>query len=252
MNHVYEFFDRAAVDRLWKVSWSTLAKRSPERRWLHSTKNQEDGYYGSSLRELLMFCVDPQQSPGQIENILRARNVTETIRCCSPQFFAMSELMHRALPHSNLHIVPVEVHNVTGLLTVAEQAFISKRISLATLWSVYKLHSIGREEGWQGSELSESVKRLLPWRRLWEPIYDWQGKQFKDDEWSNCLGIADTRRFVSFVLQAYSENWPAAPKPNSNGKIEVCFRDEPNCARLASSLVRVKKLTRPSVFRTWS
>lgn len=251
MNHVYEFFDRTVVDPLWKGSWSALLNKSPRQRWLHSTTYEEDGYYGNSLRELLMFCANSGLSPKQIENILRTRKVAETMRRCGSQFFAMSELMHNALPNANQHIVSTEVHDVTGLMTVAVQACLSNRISPATLWSVYKLHSVGRKGSWQGPELSNGVKRPLPWHRLWDPIYDWQGKQFKHDEWSNCLGIVDTRRFVSFVLHAHSENWPAAA-PNSKGKTEVRYRDEPNCVRLARSMLKVKQFTRPSVFRTWS
>ena len=100
MNHTFEFFDRAAVDHLWNISWRTLIRRNPQNAWLQSAERVEVGTYdGKSLRGLLTFCI--QQSPKRIETILETRKVADTLKKCTGQFFAMSELMTNALPHSD-------------------------------------------------------------------------------------------------------------------------------------------------------
>ena len=244
MDHSSEFFDRAVFDQLWSVSWKTLLKQNPRIAWLHSQKWPEVGaYYGNSLRELLALCVDPEQSPKQIEAILENEKVTDTLVRCSPQFFAMGELMDHAVSHSKKSKVRVEIHDVLPLTYVATLAFLSKDISSATLWSVLKLHGIRLTDLPRGSQLKERCRALLPWHRFWDPIYSWQGKKFKEDEWSSCLGVADTRRFISFVLRAEEENWATElPSPKSNTSGPLRFRDDPYCMRLSKCMIDLPDL----------
>jgi len=155
MNHTFEFFDRAAVDHLWNISWKTLIRRNPQNAWLQSKERVElSSYDGKSLRELLTFGL--QRSLKRIETILETRKVSDTLRSCNLQFDTMSELMTNALPHSEKFIEWVEIHDVIPLISIAGQAFVSEAISAATLWSVVKLHSVSPmdiEEGSEGREI---------------------------------------------------------------------------------------------------
>ena len=252
MNHTFEFFDRAAVDHLWNISWRTLIRRNPQNAWLQSAERVEVGTYdGKSLRGLLTFCI--QQSPKRIETILETRKVADTLKKCTGQFFAMSELMTNALPHSDKFIEYVEIHEVLPLISIAWDAFLLGRISPAILWSVFKLHSLKPTDPSDDSQVAPRwVRALLPWHRLWDPIYSWQGKRFREDEWSNCLGLADTRRFISFVQRANKENWATEP-PNTRSKAAgtLRFRDDPNCIRLFKCMQKVRQLKSPCVTRMW-
>lgn len=252
MNHTFEFFDRAAVDHLWNISWKTLIRRNPQNAWLQSKERVELGSYdGKSLRELLTFGL--QRSLKRIETILETRKVSDTLRSCNLQFDTMSELMTNALPHSEKFIEWVEIHDVIPLISIAGQAFVSEAISAATLWSVVKLHSVSPMDIEEGSELEVKAKALLPWHRMWDPIYSWQGnKRFREEEWTNCLGLADTRRFVSFVRRADKENWATGSlNTRSNSAGTLRFRDDPNCVRLSKCIRKVGRMKSPCVHRMW-
>src|ERR1035441_3002123 len=253
MNHTFEFFDRVAVDHLWNISWKTLIKRNPQNAWLQSREPMEEGSYSfKSLRELLTFGI--QRSPRRIETILKTRKVSDTIRSCNLQFFTMSELMTNALPHSEKFIEWVEIHHVLPLISIAWDAFLSGRISPATLWSVFKLNSVKPTDLSDDSQAAPGwVRALLPWHRLWEPIYSWQGNSpFKHEELTNCLGLADTRRFISFVRRANKENW-ATESLNAKSKAAgtLRFRDDPDCVRLFKCMRKVGRMKRPCVHRMW-
>ncbi len=165
----------------------------------------------------------------------------------------MSELMTNALPHSEKFIEWVEIHDVIPLISIAGQAFVSEAISAATLWSVVKLHSVSPTDIEEGSELAVKAKALLPWHRMWDPIYSWQGnKRFREEEWTNCLGLADTRRFVSFVRRADKENWATGSlNTRSNSAGTLRFRDDPNCVRLSKCIRKVGRMKSPCVHRMW-
>ncbi len=253
MHHTFEFFDRAAVDHLWNISWKTLLKRNPKNAWLQSSESREDGAYdGKSLRALLTSYI--QQSPKRIERILETKKVADTLRLCGSQFFAISELMTNAVDHSGKFIVYVEIKEVIPLISIAWDAFLLGRISPAVLWSVFKLHSIKPTDLLDDSQVAPKWARtLLPWHRLWDPIYSWQGNNwFRGEQSTNCLGVAGTRRFITFVLRAEKENWatdlPGTPwRPAGT----VRFRDEPNCIRLAKCVQKARKMKSPSVHRMW-
>jgi len=253
MNHTFEFFDRAAVDHLWNISWRTLIRRNPQNAWLQSTERVEAGTYdGKSLRGLLTFCI--QQSSKRIETILETRKVADTLKNCIGQFFAMSELMTNAIDHSEKFIIWVDVHDVSPLISIAWDAFLLGRISPAILWSVFKLHSIEPTDLSDDSQVAPKWARtLLPWHRLWDPIYSWQGnKWFRGEQSTNCLGVAGTRRFITFVLRADKENWTTElPETPSRPAGTLRFRDDPNCIRLAKCIRKTRKMKSPCVHRMW-
>jgi hypothetical protein len=253
MNHTFEFFDRAAVDHLWNISWRTLIKRNPQNAWLQSTESVEVGSYrGENLRGLLTFGI--QQSPERIETILKTRKVSDTIRRCNLQFFTMSDLMTNALPHSERFIEYVEIKYIDPLISTAWQAFVSGRISAATLWSVFKVNSVKPTDfSFESQATQRWFRALLPWHRLREPIYSWQGEaSFKHEESTNCLGLADTRRFISFLRRANRENWATeCPDSTSNVAGTLRFRDDPDCVRLYKCLRKVGRMKKPCVHRMW-
>jgi hypothetical protein len=252
MNHTFEFFDRAAVDHLWNISWKTLLRRNPQNAWLQSTERVEVGTYDfKSLRGLLTFCV--QQSPKRIETILETRKVAHTLKNCAGQLYAMSELMTNALPHSDKFIKYVEIHEILPLIAIAWDAFLSGRISRAILWSVVKLHSLIPADLEEGSQLAVRAKALLPWHRMWDPIYSWQGNNwFRGEQSTNCLGVAGTRRFITFVLRAGKENWTTELQETPwRPAGTLRFRDDPNCVRLANCIRKTRKMKSPCVHRMW-
>jgi len=253
MNHTFEFFDRAADDHLWNISWRTLIRRNPQNAWLQSAERVEVGTYdGKSLRGLLTFCI--QQSPKRIETILETRKVADTLKKCTGQFFAMSELMTNALPHSDKFIEYVEIHEVLPLISIAWDAFLLGRISPAILWSVFKLHSLKPTDPSDDSQVAPKWARtLLPWHRLWDPIYSWQGNNwFRGEQSTNCLGVAGTRRFITFVLRADKENWTTElQKTPLRPAGTLRFRDDPNCIQLAKCIRKTRKMKSPCVHRMW-
>ena len=186
-----------------------------------------------------MFCV--QQSPKRIETILETRKVADTPKNCIGHFFAMSELMTNAIDHSDKFIVWEDVHDVSPLISIAWDAFLLGRTSPAILWFALKLHSIKPTDLSDDSQVTPKWARtLLPWHRLWDPIYSWQGKKwFRGEQWTNCLGVADTRRFITFVLRADKENWTTElPETPSRPAGTLRFRDDPGCIRLSKCIRR--------------
>jgi hypothetical protein len=62
----YCFFDRSAVDPLWKMSWQDFLRRYGKNR--RNKRSKGDG--GDSwLRELIAFSVEPEPSDTEVEDI---------------------------------------------------------------------------------------------------------------------------------------------------------------------------------------
>ena len=255
MNHYYEFFDRTVIDHFWHLPWKAVMNRH-RGRWFSSGAPEEAGTYnGESLRQLLAFSLEPTPTVKQLERMLATLTVSATVRRCHPQFWAMDEIMRQVLDRPEDAIISLELDDISGLISVAARAFLDRKITAATLWAVAKLHSAKFDNWLQlDSKQSKCIDSALPWHRLWEPIYSWQDERAcSDDDWTNCLGVSDTRRFADFVMQAYRENWGAVllgeeSQPHSARR----FRDFPGCVLLAKSMRRkLTGLQRPCVYRTW-
>lgn len=239
MTHYYSFVDHAAVDHLWSMSWQELVKRYPTR-WARSRVIRENGNYdGESLRALLAFAGD---APGDLERLLEQDMVKHTIRSCSPQLWTMGELIEHTLAKSARAVVSGEAWDATPVVRTAVRAFMDRRISARDLWAVVKLHSIAQRE------LGPARGATLPFKRLWDPVYAWQGPDsFKGDEWTNCLKAGDTLRFVRFLSRAHKENWPIG-----GGKRPQGFRESEAVAELVTIATdRVPRMTKPFVYRVW-
>jgi hypothetical protein len=254
MRHHYTFFDRATTDTLWSLSWKNALKRYSGN-WFHSTALERGAYTAKSLRELLAFSIDPEPSDAQLAKILDGLTVAKTMQRCHPQFWTMEELITEVSGKRSNSLFTIETRDVGDLISVAACAFLGRRITAARLWTVAKLHSVQFDE-WVVLDAiqSKTIKSALPWQRMWEPIFSWQDENAcLGDEWTNCLNVAQTRRFIDFVLLAYRENWSALhqiDEPISSGLRN--FRDLPDCVLLAKSIERrVAKMQRPCVFRIW-
>jgi hypothetical protein len=134
MIDTYEFFDRAAYDRIWGVSWKTLRHRNLGNPWFwpvfEGFDANEDG--AGTLHQLLGFSIEPQPTDRQIKGFLKRLKVGETVVRCSPQSFAMSELLQHTIASPERFTLSVELKDPFSFIGIAVQAFLSKRISAAS------------------------------------------------------------------------------------------------------------------------
>lgn len=259
MEHDYEFFDRKIYDPIWQLSWREFASRYGTR-WALNQNYSPGTYTGKSLRELIAFSVDPEPSKERIEEILQDRTVRWTLRRSSPQLFTMSCIMWDGLPQFRKATVHVSTcSQIDCLLAAAADAYLARRINAATLRATLKLHSV--EDLGEFLRLSRheklELKSLAPIKAMWKPIYSWQGDAcLADEQWANCLGIADTKRFIDFVQRAWNGNWPAPRIKEglvADGHQHPHFRDFEFSGQLAKPLLRqIQFLRNPSVFRRWN
>jgi hypothetical protein len=253
VGHVYEFFDRTVVDPLWGLSWASVLEHHHSK-WFRSKKMVRGEYLGTSLRELIGFAIDPEPSDPEIDNILSRMTVRATIRRSNPQFWVISVLMDELVSKPKTAFFSVELEDVSGLIAVATRAFLERRITAMTLWSVAKLHSSSPSDWLRlDPEQMKAVDAALPRDHMNNPIYSWQGKEAcTQGEWTNCLGVALTRRFAGFVTNAHLQDWPAAPLKEDARQTRRRFADFPDCVDLAKRLERrFAALKRPSVTRMW-
>lgn len=257
MSHNYTFLDRATADGLWALTWKTVLKRHPSR-WFSSDVVGRGAYGGGndSLRSLLAFAVDTEPTDEQLDEILATLTVAATMQRCTSQFWTMEELLKQILCVRSQSIFSVEINDISGVISVAARAFLDQRISVATLWTTAKLHSVdfGNWVKLKSNEL-KTIQSALPWERMFEPIYRWQDETAcLNDEWTNCLGVTQTHLFANFIDKAYRENWSTCMQPGKrNGAETSRFRDFPDSVLLARSMRhRFRKLQRPCVYRMWS
>jgi hypothetical protein len=258
MYHDYTFFDRAVVDPLWKLSWKTVIRRNLGSRQLSSRKKRDEWYDG--LIDIITNALPSEPPRKQVEKLLAKDTVKRTVLRSDSQMFDMGEIMSHVVGRNAIY--GVQHRDISGILAVAAQAFLDNRINAATLWSVAKLH---RSDGVGWVTLSKSQQHKiessnLPWNLTFTPIYNWQGKAafLGGENWIGCLGVAETRRFIAFVLKANRENWVAAPlRPTPFDKRirkaapTLRFRSFDENLALATTAQAAQSFERPSVFRTW-
>src|SRR6516162_4386973 len=91
MDGYYYFFDRSAVDSLWRLSWHEFLRVRGPSRW---TAGRDTGDGAASLRGLIAFSLDPQPSAMEVEDIIRHRTLRWTIQHSTPQFYVMEEIIY--------------------------------------------------------------------------------------------------------------------------------------------------------------
>ena len=106
---------------------------------------------------------------------------------------------------------------------------------------------------------SMTLKESISTTNLWKPIYLWQGKRAcVDEEWTNCLAIEGTRRFMNFIRRAWDENWPVMGlieppegivQPRAGRDLHC--RDFIQFRELRKAVSKVQSFEKPYVYRQW-
>lgn len=258
-DHYYEFFDREFFDPIWALSWPEF-RRKYKSRWAISRKYERGLYNETSLRELISFSVVPEPSPADLEEILEKWTVKRTVRNSKPQFWFMADLIANVPGSQNCSVDEIASEDVAVLISAAVSGYLAGRISSLDLRAVLKVHGCGSPREW--IKLSTKQRKLLGTTtegiNYRQPLYPWQGEAAcGDDSWTNCLGIRDTRRFLSFINSAWRENWPLLPLKDPTEEqlerpdVELRFQDYSISRELASTAEIVAEFRRPVVFRQW-
>jgi hypothetical protein len=211
----YTVFDRAAIDPVWALPWSEFLRRYQPRR--------------KAVIELLEWGLEPEPTRAQVGDILARRTLKWTIPRCSPQFFVMGELLS-LVPSLERHATSLRLACLDEsaiVVALAAARFRDGLVSRPTLRAICKLHSLSGLDGQRG------VVRLVTRSDLQRALYPWQGNQAclhspsgATDDLDNCLGTANTRRFLRFLDRCWTED---CPLPESIGSLaDRCEHLQPN------------------------
>lgn len=259
METYYCFFDRSAVDSLWKLSWREFLRLHGKSRW---AKGQDTGDGAGSLRGLIAFSVEPQPSAKEIEEIIGRRTLRWAIQRSSPQFYVMEEILYH-IPRLRKSCVSLDVwsNDFTVLLAAAAEGYFHGEVTVSAFKSVLKLHYSKFEDFIRLSKRERSVVQgLMDVDQYAKPIYPWQGPTaILDEQWAWCLGVADTRRFFTLVGRLWKRN-PEVRRVLDFEGIQLCkpkreshrFRDFGIAGELMNLWSRkVRSFEQPCVFRRW-
>jgi hypothetical protein len=212
MEYYYQFLDRDPFNQLLKMSWKEFLRKWGRTPWARRAATG-DGY--GSLREFIAFSLSPEPSPEEVEAILSLKTIRWTIQRSSPQLAAMAGLID-CVPALRRHSVCVgffKRREFSVLLAAAVEAYLGNRISRALMLPLFKIHSVADANDWLclSREQRQALKAAVSLPEICRPIYRWQGSGFLEgEEWASCLGVADTRRLITCVEQAWRENWPVS------------------------------------------
>ncbi|RPJ87635.1 MAG: hypothetical protein EHM18_00170 [Acidobacteria bacterium] len=250
LEHYYRFFDAAKVGPVLELSWNEFFQRG------YST--------ATPICYLLPFALDNPQldedDEEAVDAILDTKTVRWTMERSSPQFHFLEEILDSSrLPSAGVFgFSPVEAD---VLVWTAAESFLNGLIDSQMLWSVFKLHSVtSPSEYFQDlpPDKDAILRAAVPIKKLWDPIFRWQGKKAcRDMDWDNCLGPEDTRHFFRFIRKAWRKNWPAKcvgsqatryvkVKPDSTPS----FRDFYLCQELYR-VASTRRFREPCVYRRW-
>jgi hypothetical protein len=257
MEQSYDFFDRGAVDPVWRLSWAEFLKQH-RTRWASKPEYGSGEYGGESLRGLLSFSIQPEPTPQELEEILGRRTIRWALQRSDCKLFTMSEIMsHVPALRESRDGFSIKCE-IDSLLAAVADAYLARRAGVAALRAVLKLHSVDSP----GNFLKLSRHELTALRAaapavFQEPIYSWLGPYWLDgEEGANGLNAAETRAFVAFVVRAWDENWPC---PRIKEMVREPFSDQSRFrdfglhkALAASARRLVKGWQKPCVFRHWA
>ena len=260
MDAYYYFFDRSAVDSLWKLSWREFLRLHGKSRW---AKGHDTGDGAGSLRGLIAFSVDPQPSAKEIEEIIGRRTLQWTIQRSSPQFYMMEEILYR-VPRLRKSCASLDVweNDLSVLLAAAAEGYFQGDVPVSEFKAVLKLHYSKFEDFIHLSKRERSaVRGLMDVAHYAKPIYPWQGeKALLDQRWAGCLGVADTKRFFALIGRLWKQNPELRRILNTDGvelrkpehKSTHRFRDFGISRHLMNLWSRkIRSFQQPSVFRRW-
>jgi hypothetical protein len=256
MRHYYDFFDRAFFDPVWRLSWREF-QRQHGSRWAANLNYEPGEYSGRSLRELICFSMDPVLSPERLEDILARRTVQWTVRHSGSQYFFLSELMRKVSGYRANLCSAFDFRDISVVISAAVGGYLAGRLPSSDLLAVLKLHGCADPGEWVKLPAGQRKKlvALTSGVDFLKPTYAWQGKDAcLDTEWTNCLGLRDTQRFLAFIARAWRENWPLlelddqSPMEPLRDK-EPRFRNLPIARDLKKAQAKASRFKRPNVFR---
>jgi hypothetical protein len=259
IDNYYCFFDRSAVDPLWKMSWQDFLRLYGKNR---RGKGSKVGDVDSWLHELIAFSVEPEPSDAEVEDIIRRRTLRWTVQHSSPQFYTMEEIVF-GVPRlaKSCALLDVWANDSSVLLAAAAEGYFQGKIPVFEFKAVLKLHYLKFDDFIRLSKQERSVVRgLMDVDEFAKPIYRWQGAEaILDDQWAWCLGVADTKRLFGLVDRLWQQN-PEVTRILDVDAIEFCtpgrdthrFRDFGISRHLMNVWSRkVRSFQQPCVFRRW-
>jgi hypothetical protein len=215
IENFYQFVDRAVVDPMLQMSWKAFLRKYPWRR--------------DSLEELLAFAVEPEPDSGAVSYILAERSLRWTMKRSTPAYYFLNVLIYH-VPHLKRRCPEIWLRKnsleVAVIEATAVEAFLDDRIGEHMLWAVYNIDGRQNPTEWlklSGSELTR-VEIGLGFAAVEKPIFPWQTDDCLDDGY-RCLRLADTKRFIAFLTQAWRENWPV-PRLSDDVRKSLAIVDE--------------------------
>jgi hypothetical protein len=200
----YTFVDLDGIQPLWGWSWRELFRLHPRAR--------------SRASELLEFAL-PEEELDSIDAILESEDVRETVGRLLPQFYCIVQLA-ASIPAFSRHLIAVEtrfLEEPTVLVAAASGGFLAGALPKGTVKAVCKLHHLNgpRRVLKPPRSVGRRLGRMLSDRELKRPWFPWQSPRccgydatgWGTYDFDNCLGVADTRRFLRFFNRAWVENW---------------------------------------------
>jgi len=127
MDLLYRFFDRAAFDQIWELPWPEFQRRWNSGPWYRKPLRDRGGYSGESLRGLIAFCVEPEPSDKEIEDILNRRTVRWTVTHSGSQHYFLEEIISNVprLRHKQFSAVDFADRDFVVLLFAAFDAYLN-------------------------------------------------------------------------------------------------------------------------------
>ncbi len=260
MDDDYYFFDRSAVDYLWKISWQEFLRLHGKSQW---AKGQNTGDGSGSLRGLIAFSIDPEPSASDIEEIIRRRTLRWTVQRSSEQFSMVEDIVYN-VPRLRKSCISLNVcpNDFTVLLAAAAEGYFRREVSASEFKAMLKLHYSKFDDFIRLSRQERSaVRHLIDVDQYSRPIYTWQSPlAVLDGAWTGCLGIADTRRFFTLLDRLWKQNpevgrildFEGIELYKSDREIHL-FRDFGISRQLTNLWSRkVRFFKAPCVVRSWS
>jgi hypothetical protein len=140
MEHGYEFFDRYVFDPIWRLKWAEFQRKYPSKWALDPT--YIEGQDGETLASVIAFAVTPDPSREEVERIIATRTIRWTVQHSALQLWLLSSIIVHGLPKLRKWYFWTETDDISGLIAVAVDAYLSRRISTRSLSAILKLHSI--------------------------------------------------------------------------------------------------------------
>jgi len=204
--YFFRFIDRAAIDPILSMTWNQYQSK-------YGFKHDQWKHPG----ELLAFFVDEADLPDDPDpaEVKQYMNWTlrRTMKNSTPQYDFLIEiaLMNPQVEGRCLHVWPDAWEEEGVLVASSVDAFLRGDINEGTLRTVFTITATQDPRDWLRLS-ARDLDLVLDICDSWpseKPIYSWQPPDCLRDDGYSVLGLADTKRFLGFVQQAWEENWPA-------------------------------------------